>query len=88
MSKEYSEMKRNSELIIRSLERLYPDAHCELTHHSDFELLTAVILSAQTTDERVNSVTPLLFRSYPDAARLAMADNKDVEDIIRPIGLY
>ena len=88
MSKEYSAMKTNSKLIINGLERLYPDAHCELHHRSHFELLIAVILSAQTTDERVNTVTPLLFEKYPDAKTMAKADLKDIEDIIKPIGIY
>ncbi|MBR6261430.1 MAG: endonuclease III, partial [Erysipelotrichaceae bacterium] len=79
---------KNSELIIRSLNQLFPDAKCELNHANHFELLIAVVLSAQTTDERVNSVTPELFKKYPDAFALAKADLKDVEQIIRPIGLY
>ena len=77
-----------SETIIKELKRLYPDAHCELDHRNDFELLIAVSLSAQTTDERVNSVTPVLFERYPDAYTLSQADLQDVEQIIRPIGLY
>ncbi len=77
-----------SETIVNELEKLYPDAHCELNYRNDFELLIAVSLSAQTTDERVNSVTPVLFEKYPDAYTLAKADLSDVETIIRPIGLY
>lgn len=80
-------MKKSS-YIIRKLNELYPDAKCELEHRNDFELLIAVVLSAQTTDERVNSVTPELFQRYPDARRLSEADLKDVEQIIKPIGLY
>ena len=76
------------DLIINGLDKLYPDAHCELNHRSHFELLIAVVLSAQTTDERVNSVTPELFNKYPDAFRLAKARLADVEKIIKPIGLY
>ena len=77
-----------SEKIIQELERLYPDAHCELHHRNDFELLIAVSLSAQTTDERVNSVTPQLFAKYPDPYAMAKAELTEVEQIIRPIGLY
>ena len=77
-----------TDLIINGLNRLYPHAKCELNHKSDFELLIAVILSAQTTDERVNSVTPFLFAKYPKAKDLAKADIHDVENIIKPIGLY
>ena len=73
---------------MKSLDKLYPNAHCELNHRNNFELLVAVVLSAQTTDERVNSVTPFLFKKYPDANKLAKAKLKDVETIIKPIGLY
>ena len=79
---------KNSERIMDALEQLFPEAHCELNHKSDFELLIAVVLSAQTTDERVNSVTPELFSKYPDAFSLKDASLNDVEQIIRPIGLY
>ena len=79
---------KNSTYIIKKLNQLYPDAKCELIHHNDFELLIAVVLSAQTTDERVNSVTPSLFKKYPDAKSLSKAKNTDVEKIIKPIGLY
>ncbi len=73
---------------MKKLDELYPDAHCELDHKNDFELLVAVVLSAQTTDERVNSVTPFLFARYPDAFELSGAKQTDVEKIIKPIGLY
>jgi endonuclease-3 len=61
---------------------------CELDHRNPFELLTATILSAQTTDVRVNMVTPELFARYPDAAALAAADPAVVEEIIRSTGFY
>ena len=79
---------KSSKAIIKGLDSLYPDAKCELVYHNNFELLIAVVLSAQTTDERVNSVTPILFEKYPDARNLMNAKLKDVENIIRPIGLY
>ena len=66
----------------------YPDAHYELDHHDPFELLAATILSAQCTDKRVNLVTPVLFKRYPDAAALAAAVPTEVEDIIRPTGFF
>lgn len=81
-------MKNNSAFIIEEFNKLYPNAHCELIHKNDFELLIAVILSAQTTDERVNGVTSVLFRKYGDCYKLAKADINDVENIIKPIGLY
>lgn len=77
-----------SSYIIKELNKLYPDAKCELNHHNAFELLIAVILSAQTTDERVNSVTPLLFKKYPNPYKLSKAKLSDVENIIKPIGIY
>ncbi|MFT3855015.1 MAG: endonuclease III [Ilumatobacteraceae bacterium] len=66
----------------------YPEAICELDHRGPFELLTATILSAQTTDARVNMVTPHLFARYPDAPALAAAAPADVEEIIRSTGFY
>ena len=66
----------------------YPDAHCELDHVDAFQLAVATILSAQTTDERVNMVTPALFRRYPDARALANAGQEDVEDLVRSTGFF
>lgn len=70
------------------LARAYPDAGCELDFGSAFELLVATVLSAQSTDRRVNSVTPELFRRYPTPARLAEADSADVEALIGPVGFF
>lgn len=78
----------NSELIYQKLLEMFPDAGCELNYQSDYHLLVAVVLSAQTTDVAVNKVTEHLFKKYPDVYALAKADNKDVENIIRSIGLY
>ncbi|HSG07024.1 MAG TPA: endonuclease III [Longimicrobiales bacterium] len=66
----------------------YPDAHCELDFKDPFQLGVATILSAQTTDLRVNMVTPGLFRRYPDAEALAAARQEDVEEIIRSTGFF
>ncbi len=74
--------------VIRELERLYPEAHCELVFHDPFELLVATILSAQCTDKRVNQVTPALFARFPDAAALAIADQAEVEELIRTTGFF
>ena len=82
-------MKRSSkEYIIENLNRLYPDAHCELNHKDSFELLIAVVLSAQTTDVSVNRVTPALFEKYHDALSLSEASEEDVMRLIHSIGLY
>jgi len=66
----------------------YPDATCALTHRNAYELTVATILSAQCTDERVNMVTPELFRDYPDPESLAGARQEDVERIIHSTGFY
>jgi len=74
--------------MYRLLRERYPDAHCELDFRNPFELLVATVLSAQTTDVRVNSVTPTLFDRYPDPASLAGADRASVEEILRPTGFF
>jgi endonuclease-3 len=70
------------------LKKEYSDARCALNHSNAYELLVATILSAQTTDERVNMVTPALFAKYPTAADLAAADPADVETLIQSTGFY
>jgi len=80
--------KERAAEIYRLLHEEYPDAHCELDHEDPFQLSVATILSAQTTDERVNMVTPHLFERYPDAEALAEADQEDVEEIIRSTGFF
>jgi endonuclease III len=74
--------------IVRRLRAAYPDARCSLTHHDPFQLLTATILSAQCTDERVNQVTPALFARYPTAADLAGARQEELEELIRSTGFF
>jgi endonuclease III len=74
--------------VARRLAVAYPDPVSELDHTNAFELLVATILSAQSTDARVNIVTPVLFRRYPTAADLAAANPEDVEEIIRSTGFY
>lgn len=67
---------------------LFPDPKCELNYNKDYELLIAVVLSAQSTDKRVNSVTPILFSKYPSLEVLKNASVKDLESIIRSVGSY
>lgn len=74
--------------ILDILEEMFPNAECELLHKNAFELLIAVVLSAQTTDASVNKITPGLFEAFPTPVALAQADIKDIEDKIRRIGLY
>ena len=75
-------------MVHELLAEAYPDAVCELDHRNAFELLTATIMSAPTTDVRVNMVTPVLFERYPTPEDLAAADPDDVEEIIRSTGFY
>ena len=74
--------------ILDRLEKIYPDADCELNYRNAFELLIATILSAQCTDKRVNAVTPQLFARYPTARDLAAAKLAEVEEIIRSTGFF
>jgi endonuclease III len=72
----------------RELAQIYPDAHTELNFSTPLELLVATILSAQTTDHRVNMVTPVLFARYRTAADYASADREDMEKIIQSTGFF
>jgi endonuclease-3 len=74
--------------ILSRLKHLYPDATCSLDYETPVQLLVATILSAQCTDERVNKVTPELFRQFPDAAAIASAPLADIEELVRSTGFY
>jgi len=74
--------------VLEYLDELFPNAKCELNYSKDYELLIAVMLSAQTTDKRVNQVTEVLFKKYPSIETLAEAEITDIEKIIKPIGTY
>jgi endonuclease-3 len=79
---------RRARKIDRVLGETYPDARTELDFRSPFELLVATVLSAQTTDKRVNLVTPALFAAYPDPVALAAADRAEVERLVQPTGFF
>lgn len=79
---------RRARAINRTLAATYPDARCELDFGTPLELLVATILSAQSTDKRVNAITPELFRRYPDAAAYAAADPAELEAVIKPTGFF
>lgn len=79
--------KEEVKFILDEIEKLFPNASCELNYHNLYELIVAVSLSAQTTDKAVNLVTPALFRAYPDVYALAKADPKEVQTYIQTIGL-
>ena len=74
--------------IHAALRSAYPDARCELDFRSPLELLVATVLSAQSTDRRVNAVTPVLFTRFPTAEALAGAPLEEIEEIIRPVGFF
>ena len=74
--------------LLAYLDRIYPNPKCELNYHKDYELLIAVMLSAQTTDKRVNKVTKVLFKKYPSIKDLSEAKISDIEDIIKEIGTF
>jgi endonuclease-3 len=79
---------RRARRIDRALAETYPDARAELDFTTPLELLVATVLSAQTTDVRVNATTPTLFARYPDAEALAGADPAEMEEILRPLGFF
>ncbi len=81
-------MKTNIKPLLDYLDETLPTAKCELLYTKDYELVIAVMLSAQTTDKSVNAVTPILFKKYPTLNALYKAPLEDIEEIIKPIGLY
>ncbi|MBD2020794.1 endonuclease III [Leptolyngbya sp. FACHB-36] len=85
--KRSSKKQRAIEILLR-LKKLYPEAPCTLDYQTPVQLLVATILSAQCTDERVNKVTPELFRRFPDAAALAGADVAELEELVKSTGFY
>jgi endonuclease III len=79
---------RRARRIVRELGIIHPDAGCALNFTNPLELLVATILSAQTTDKRVNETTPTLFARYPDAAAYAAADRTALEELLKPLGFF
>ncbi|HET8983048.1 MAG TPA: endonuclease III [Pedococcus sp.] len=79
---------RRARKIDRVLAQTYPDAHIELDFDNPFQLLVVTVLSAQTTDKRVNGVRPALFAAYPDAAAMAGAEREKLEQLIQPTGFF
>ncbi|MBR8831905.1 MAG: Endonuclease III [Chroococcopsis gigantea SAG 12.99] len=88
ISRKWASKKQRALEILVLLKRFYPDATCSLNYETPVQLLVATILSAQCTDERVNSVTPGLFSRFPDAPGLAKADRGELETLIRSTGFY
>ena len=81
-------MNNNIKIIGDYLDEMFPNPKPELIFHSDYELLLAVMLSAQTTDKRVNTVTAVMFNKYPNLEKLKDAEIKDLENIIHPLGSF
>ena len=79
---------RRARKVNRVLAETYPDARCELDFDDPFQLLVVTVLSAQTTDKRVNKVRPTLFAAYPDAQAMASADRAALEQIVGPLGFF
>ena len=80
--------KKKIKEAVLLLEDMYPEADCELKFGSVFQLLVAVVLSAQTTDKSVNQVTEILFEKYPDAESIAEVGEEELQQIIKRIGMY
>ncbi|WP_454932193.1 endonuclease III [Actinomyces oricola] len=81
------ELRRRAAAVDDELVALYPDARCALIHDGPFQLLVATVLSAQTTDARVNTITPTLFAEFPEPSALAAADRQGLEGLLRPLGM-
>jgi endonuclease-3 len=84
----HTSLVRRARKIDRVLAGTYPDAKSELDFDSPFQLLVVTVLSAQTTDKRVNAVRPTLFARYPDPPAMAAADRTDLETILGPLGFF
>lgn len=80
--------KEETEIIIKKLKEAYPDAKCSLNFETPFQMLFAVVLSAQCTDERVNKVTPEIFKRYPEAKDIANLSEAELETLIKSCGFY
>jgi len=88
MRKSLPEKKVKAKAIYRQLTKSYPNVRCELDYNSAFQLLVATVLSAQCTDKRVNQTTPALFKKYPNPKRMAKADLKDIQRLVKSTGFF
>jgi endonuclease-3 len=88
MRKSLPEKKVRAKAIYRQLTKSYPNVRCELDYNSPFQLLVATVLSAQCTDKRVNQTTPALFKKYPNPKKMAKADLKDIQRLVKSTGFY
>jgi endonuclease III len=88
MRKSLPENKVKAKAIYRQLTKSYPNVRCELDYNSAFQLLVATVLSAQCTDKRVNQTTPALFKKYPNPKKMAKADLKDIQRLVKSTGFF
>ena len=88
MRKSLPEKKVRAKAIYRQLTKNYPNIRCELDYNSAFQLLVATVLSAQCTDKRVNQTTPALFKKYPNPKKMAKADLKDIQRLVKSTGFF
>jgi endonuclease-3 len=88
MRKSLTEKKVRAKAIYRQLTKSYPNVRCELDYNSAFQLLVATVLSAQCTDKRVNQTTPALFKKYSNPKKMAKADLKDIQRLVKSTGFY
>ena len=82
------EKKVRAKVIYRQLSKNYPNVRCELDYKNAFQLLVATVLSAQCTDKRVNQTTPALFKKYPNPQKMAKADLKDIQNLVKSTGFF
>ena len=88
MRESQANKKIRAKAIYRLLSKSYPNVKCELDYSNAFELLVATVLSAQCTDKRVNQTTPALFKKYKNVKKMAFADRKDIERLIKSTGFF
>jgi endonuclease-3 len=88
MPESLPQKKVRAKVIYRQLSRSYPNVRCELDYKNAFQLLVATVLSAQCTDKRVNQTTPALFKKYPNPQKMAKADLRDVQKLVKSTGFF
>jgi endonuclease-3 len=88
MQESLAHKKVRARAIYRILTKTYPNVRCELNYRTPFQLLVATVLSAQCTDKRVNQTTPALFKKYPNPKKMAQANLKDIERLVKSTGFY
>ena len=88
MRESLPEKKVRAKVIYRQLSKNYPNVRCELDYKNAFQLLVATVLSAQCTDKRVNQTTPALFKKYPNPQKMAKADLKDIQNLVKSTGFF